>query len=199
MCLQTTDAFVAKHLSSALWSELPLTQRLANWHISCNFKLCCHLQKSNRKLFLLHTSKSIWWMTCSVVSPAIWNHRIMSIAISRKHIFILIFHYSVSRIVSPKFSLALSAANDGTLSKFKSHYSGMLFLFPSTLFLFVFLYWKTTILNYIVKNAIRNVLPWFQASVVSNKNTCLQPNLYFPNWKQSDCWQYLQLLSYQDT
>lgn len=68
-------------------------------------------------------------MTRSVLSPAIRNHRITSIAISQKHIFILIFHYSVSRIVSPKFSLSLSAANDGTLSKFKSHYSSMLFSF----------------------------------------------------------------------
>lgn len=104
-------------------------------------------------------------MTCSVRSPALRNHRIMSIAISQKHIFIFIFHYSVSRILSPKFSLALSAANDDTLSKFKSHYSSMLFLFPSILFLFVFLDWKTTVLNYIVKKAIRNVspFPWFQA------------------------------------
>jgi len=73
-------------------------------------------------------------MTCSVLSPAIWNHRITSTGISRKHIFILIFYYSAGRIVSPKFSLALSAANDGTLSKFKSHYSSMLFIFPSILF-----------------------------------------------------------------
>lgn len=100
------------------------------------------MQKSDRKLFLLHTFQSTWWMTCSVLSSAIWNHRIMSITISQKHIFILIFHYSIGRLVSSKFSLELSAANDDTLSKFKSHYSSMLFLFPSVLFLFVFLYWK---------------------------------------------------------
>lgn len=146
------------------------------------------MQKSHWKLLLLHILQSNWWMTCSVLSPALWNHRIMSITISQKHIFIFIFHYSVSRILSPKFSLALSAANDDTLSKFKLHYSSMLFLFPSILFLFVFLNWKTTVLNYIVKKAIRNVspFPWFQASVVSNKTTGLQPNLWSPNWKQSD-------------
>lgn len=91
-------------------------------------KLCCHILKSDWKLFL-HTLKSSWWMTCSVLSPAVWNHRITSTTISQKPIFILIFYYSVGRIVSPKFSLALSAANDGTLSKFKSHYSSMLFYF----------------------------------------------------------------------
>lgn len=98
-------------------------------------KLCCHIQKSNWKLFL-HTFKSRWWMTCSVLSPAISNCRITCTAISRKHIFILIFYYSVGRIMSPKFSLALSAANDGTLSKFKSHYSSMLFIFSSIFFRF---------------------------------------------------------------
>lgn len=162
-------------------------------------KLCCHTQKSNLKLFL-HSFKSSWWMTCSVLSPAMCNHRITSTAISRKHIFILIFCYSVGKIVSPKFSLALSATNDSTLSKFKSHYSSMLFIIPSISFSLLFLYWKITIFNYIVKKAIRNVLPFscFKAPVVSNKNTCLQPNLCFLSWKKSDCWKYLQLLSYQD-
>lgn len=99
-------------------------------------KLCCHIQKSNWKLFL-HTPKSSWWMTCSVLSPATWNLRITSTAIRREHIFILIFYYSVGRIVSPKFSLALSATNDCTVSKFKSHYSSMLFIFSS---IFVWFY-----------------------------------------------------------
>lgn len=103
---------------------------------------------------ILHTFKSSWWTTCSVLLPAIWNHRITSTTISRKHIFILIFYYSVGRIVSPKFSLVLSAANDGTLSKFKSHYSTTIFSFFSILFSLLFLYWKITIFNYIVKIAI---------------------------------------------
>lgn len=181
-CFQTTDAFVAKYLSSALWLKLPSHK---GWQTDISpaiLKLCCHLQKTDWKLFLLHTFKSSWWMTCSVLSPAIWNHRIMSIAISQKHIFILIFHYSVSRIVSPKFSLALSAANDGTLSKFKSHYSSVLFLFPSILFLLVFLYWKITILNYIVKKAIRNVLPF--------------PNGFRHQWSQTKIHAFNQIFAF---
>lgn len=162
---------------------------------------CCHMQKGNWKLFL-HTSKSSWWMTCSVLSPAIWNHRIMSTTISQKHILILIFYYSVGRLVSPKFSLALSAANDGALTNFKSHYSSILFIFPSILFFSSILVLQNNYIQfYLAKKAIiRNVLPfpWFEAPVVSNKNTCFQSNLCFLNWKKSDFWQYLQLLSYQD-
>lgn len=147
---------------------------------------CCHIHKCNWKLFL-HTSESIWWMTHSVLSPAIWYHRIMSTAISWKHIFVLIFYYSVGRLVFPKFSLALSAANDGTLSKFKSHYSSILFIFPSILFSLIPVL-KNNYIQLSSKKAIRNVLPfpWFEAPVVSNKNTSFQPNLCLLNWKKSD-------------
>lgn len=118
-------------------------------------------------------------MTCSVLSP-------MRTTISWKHILILIFYYPVGRTVSPKFLLALSAANDGILSKFKSHYSGMLLIFPQYFFTFLFLYWKITVFDCIVKKPIRNVLLflWFEASVIPNKNTCLQPNLCFLNWRE---------------
>lgn len=80
--------------------------------------------------------------------------------------------------MSSKFSLELSAANDDTLSKFKSHYCSMLFSFPQCSFLVCIPVLKK---NYIKLYGKKSYQKCFAISTVSGTSGLKQK--YMPSTK----------------